>query len=330
MLQAALYVAGDQRYEANLKSPDVSPVVDERSNGWSFYSDRRRRGFMLATFVDLFGNDPAGEPLANLVAEGLRGRRSSWYTTQELVWGITGLGKYSQAGASDFAPPVLHADGREVAPAPNPAGRGGSDRMWNVARASEYGELTVDVARKGKGKLYLVMTSEGVREEGEARYGGEGLMLTRRYRTAAGEPVDFTTHALGDLVYVELALTNTSPERIANVALVDRVPSAWEIENPRLGRDSTPNWVNAGQLWEMDHLDLRDDRLEVFGHLERGDTKTVVYAVRAVTAGRFTVPSVEAEAMYDPRIWSRQRGREIFVNGPWQTEVASVKEGVAP
>ncbi len=330
MLQAALYVAGDQRYEANLKSPDVSPVADERSNGWSFYSDRRRRGFMLATFVDLFGNDPAGERLANLVAEGLRGRRSAWYTTQELVWGITGLGKYSPAGTSDYTPPVLRADGREVEPAPNPAGRSTSDRTWNVARASEYGEVTIDVSRKGEGKLYLVMTSQGVREAGEARFGGEGLMLTRRYRTASGEPVDFTTHRLGELVYVELTLTNTSPERIANVALVDRVPAAWEIENPRLGRGSTPSWVASDQLWEMDHLDLRDDRLEVFGHLDKGGSRVVVYAVRAVTAGRFTVPSVEAEAMYDPRIWARQRGREIFVNGPWLGEVASAKEGMAP
>jgi len=36
---------------------------------------------------------------------------------------------------------------------------------------------------------------------------------------------------------------------------------------------------------------------------------TVVYAVRATAAGRFTIPPVEAEAMYDPRIWARQPGR---------------------
>ena len=99
MLQAALHMAGDQRYEADLRRPDLSPVSGERSNGWTFYSDRRRRGFMLATFVDLFGRDPAGEPLANLVAESIRGRASGWYTTQELVWSLTGLGKFVDAGA---------------------------------------------------------------------------------------------------------------------------------------------------------------------------------------------------------------------------------------
>ena len=49
MLQAALYLAGDRRYEKELKSPDASPVTGERRNSWSFYSDQRRRGFMLST-----------------------------------------------------------------------------------------------------------------------------------------------------------------------------------------------------------------------------------------------------------------------------------------
>ena len=329
MLQAALYMAGDQRYEAELRRPDTSPVTGERTNGWSFYSDRRRRGFMLSTLIDLFGRTEDAEPLANLVAEALRGERSRWYTTQELVWGITGLGKYVEPGA-DFEPPVLVAGGRPVEP--SPAGRpprGGSggdrrpsnDRTWNLARASEYTDLVLDVPAKSDGKLWLILTSEGVRENAEAPVGGEGLILRRRYRDAAGAAVDFTagTHALGDLVYVELVLTNSSPERIANVALVDRVPAGWEIENPRLGRGTTPDWVRSDQLWTIDHLDLRDDRLEVFGHLERGASATVVYAVRATTAGRFTVPPSEAEAMYDPRIWARQAGRVIDVAGPWTT-----------
>lgn len=319
MLRAALYLAGDQRFEAELKHPDASTVSDERDNGWTFYSDRRRRGFMLSTMIDLFGRDPSVEPMVNLVAEMLRGRRSGWYTTQELVWGVTGLGKYVEAGAESFEPPVLTAGGRRIAPSPSPTGRPSSDRVWNLARASEYGDLALEVPAKSGGKLWLILTSEGVREDGEVATGGEGLVLTRRYRDAAGEAVELDggRHALGDLVYVELTLTNSSPERVANLALVDRIPAGWEIENPRLGRGSAPDWVSTDELWEMDHLDLRDDRLEVFGHLDRGKSGTVVYAVRATTAGKFTAPPVEAEAMYDPRIWARQAGREVYVSGPW-------------
>jgi len=322
MLQAALWLAGDHRYEAELRRPDLSAVTIDRDNGWTFYSDRRRRGLMLSTLVDLFGPDPGAEPLANLVAEALRGYPSSWYTTQELVWSITGLGKYAAAGAVDFTPPVVHAGGRRIEPREPVPGRG-NERTWSLARASEYDQLTIEVPeKKGEGKLYLILSSEGVRKEGEARFGGEGLKLRRDYRDAAGDGVDLAGggHRLGDLVYVELTLSNTSPERIANVALVDRIPAGWEIENPRLGRGSSPEWVDPDQLWQADHLDLRDDRIELFGHLDRNAAATVVYAVRAVTAGRFTIPPVEAEAMYDPRIWAREPGATVTVTGPWGDE----------
>lgn len=319
MLQAALYLAGDRRYEANLKSPDASMVSDERDDGWTFYSDRRRRGMMLSLMVDLFGRDEAAEPLVRTIVETLRAHPSRWYTTQELAWNVVALGKYAEAGAKSFAPPVLRADGRALTPEPAGPGAASGEHLWNVARASEYGSLTLDVPEKDDGKLYLILSSEGVREDAELEVGGEGLILRRRFRDAEGAELDpgGAGHRLGDLVYVELTLTNSGPERVTNIALVDRIPAGWEIENPRLGRGSAPEWVPVDQLWGFDHMDLRDDRLEVFGHLEKGQSATVVYAVRATTAGRFTIPPVEAEAMYDPRIWARQDGAEIFIDGPW-------------
>ena len=42
MLQAALYLAGDRRFEKQLKTVDTSVIAPQRINSWSFYSDRRR------------------------------------------------------------------------------------------------------------------------------------------------------------------------------------------------------------------------------------------------------------------------------------------------
>ena len=74
MLKAALYLAGDRRFDKDLKAVDTTPIADVRINSWSFYSDRRRRGLMLSLFFDLFANDAAGEPLAVRVAESLVGQ----------------------------------------------------------------------------------------------------------------------------------------------------------------------------------------------------------------------------------------------------------------
>ncbi|MBZ0112439.1 MAG: hypothetical protein K8J08_08270 [Thermoanaerobaculia bacterium] len=323
MLQAALYMAGDHRFESALRDPDVSSVVAKRSYGWSFYSDRRRRGFMLSTYVDLFGRQTEIEPLANLVAESLRGRPSSYYTTQELVWSTTGLGKFVEGRPADFAVPSLRAGTRTLRPdlLPEPTEDSKSpqnERTWNVYRASEYPSLTLDLPSKGEGLVYLVISSEGVSEPPAVDYGDHGLHLERRFLDPEGNPLGNTPDLeLGQVLYIELTLRNDSPERIANLALVDRIPAGWEIENPRLGRSGTVEWFDADNAWEVEHLNLRDDRLEVFGHLEPREARRVLYAIRAVTAGSFTLPPAEAEAMYDPDLRSRLDGGTVRVRGPW-------------
>ncbi|QSQ18707.1 DUF11 domain-containing protein [Pyxidicoccus parkwayensis] len=319
MLKAGLWLAGDRRYEKELRNPDLSPITDERKNDWSFYSDRRRRGFMLSTFQDLFGNDAAGEPLAQMVAEALQSHSSNWYTTQELVWGITGLGKRLQGTASSFTPPVLTADGKVVAAAQGKDTRA-SDRTWALARASERQGLQLDVKAKEAGKLYLVLSSEGVRTDGQVKTGGQGLALSRTWRALDGTELNVRASpvTLADLVYVELTVRNTTAERVQNIALVDRLPAGWEIENARLGRGGSAAWIDADSLWAADYVNIRDDRMEVFGSLAAGESKKVVYAVRAVTAGSFTLPSAEVEAMYDPRLWARESAGTVQVSGPWK------------
>ncbi|HSK00742.1 MAG TPA: MG2 domain-containing protein, partial [Kofleriaceae bacterium] len=318
MLKAALYLAGDRRYERDLRAVDASPIAEDRSNGWSFYSDRRRRGFMLSTFFDLFGNDPAGEALAQRVGADLAGHGSSYYNTQELVWGVTGLGKWVKAivakGAT--AAGTLTADGAAIGPR---AGRpGAKDRTWTVVRASEYRSLVLDVPASAAG-MWLVTSSEGVRPGGAYAVGGKGLAVSRKYRKLDGTELDLAKGQLrlGDLVFVELTVENTTGAPIQNVALVDRLPAGLEIENPRLGRSSMAGWINPTELWATDFMNMRDDRINAFGTLMPKQARKVVYTVRAVTSGTFTVPPVELEAMYDPALWARAKGGTAVVGGPW-------------
>jgi uncharacterized protein YfaS (alpha-2-macroglobulin family) len=317
MLKAALYLAGDRRYEKDLKAVDTSPIADDRINSWSFYSDRRRRGLMLSTFFDLFKTDPAGELLATRVAESLTGQTSYYYNTQELVWGVTGLGKWVTAlAAGGTAAGTLVADGATIAP--RAAKHKSNDKAWSLARAGEYKQLTLDVPAQAAG-TWLVVTSEGVRPGGDYKVGGNGLTVARTYKDLAGTPIDPEKGdlKLGDLVFVEVQLSNTSGAAIQNIALVDRLPAGFEVENPRLGRSTRPDWIAEDQQWATDFMNLRDDHLEAFGALPAKAGKQLVYTVRVVTSGRFTIPPVEAGAMYDPTLWAREKGGTAVVSGPW-------------
>lgn len=314
LAMAAMHLSGDQRHEAALKALDTSAVDTTRSNGWSFYSDRRRRALMLSVYTDVFGvpkQDSGGGTAAELVAQSLRGK-SGRYTTQEMAWGITALGK--RVAALDAKLPQSTVTLGRKTLQPTQEGQG-TNRAWAISGATGVDDL--ELSLKGDAQAWLVTTTEGVRATDDLPVGGEGLTVTRSYLTSDGQPVDFGRHTLGDTVYVKVTLANRTGRTQQNLALVDRLPAGWEIENPRLGRGSLPEWVNRNELWQVDHMNLRDDRLEVFGELRSGWTRTVVYEVRAVTAGSFTIPDVRAEAMYDPELWARQRGQSLDIQGPW-------------
>jgi hypothetical protein len=273
---------------------------------------------MLSTFFDLFGNDPAGEILATRVAEGLVGQASYWYNTQELVWGVTGLGKWVAAltAKGTTAAGTLTADGQAIKP--RAAKHASNDRTWSVMRASEYKQLTLDVPASAAG-MWLVINSGGVRPGVDYKVGGNGMSVTRTYRALDGSPLDPAagTLKLGDLVIVDVELVNTSSVDIQNIALVDRLPAGFEVENPRLGRSTQAEWMKDEEAWAPDFMNMRDDHLEAFGTMAAKTVKHVIYTVRAVTSGTFTIPPVEAEAMYDATLWAREKGTTAVVGGPW-------------
>ncbi|MBW1878302.1 MAG: hypothetical protein JRJ84_08075, partial [Deltaproteobacteria bacterium] len=316
LLMTAMQLGGDRRYESQLRAPDTSQLTNERKNDWSFWSDLRSRGFQLALYHDMFGaTGDEGQALANVVGNGLALHRSTYYTTQEMAWGLTGLGKWVSGGLSDIGEPTLSVNGQEIA-AQSIASKGGADYVWTLSGATGAGAVNLDLPKTGGKAVYAVVSVQGVRTEG-APAGGNGLSLTREILAADGRPFDLSSHQLGDPVFVRIGITNTSGSTVQNIALVDRIPAGWEIENPRLGRGHAVDWIDPSETWAVEHMNLRDDRVEVFGTLQRREKRYVTYQVRAVTGGTFTHPAVSAEAMYDPRIWSRLQKTRVTIRDPW-------------
>jgi alpha-2-macroglobulin len=317
MLKAALYLAGDRRYEKELRALDASAISEERSNSWSFYSELRSRGFMLSTFADLFGNDAQAEPLAQQLARSLS-RTSSSYTTQELVWSVTGLGKWmSSVVVSDPSDATLVADGATLQYRRDVKAKAVAGRTWVVENPNDLRSLNLNVPATSAG-AWLLASREGV-FAGPPPVGGNRLSIKRSYRDLYGDEINLAANdlKLGDVVFVEDEVSNSSPEYVENLALVDRVPAGFEIENARLGRKFRPDWLDKEQQWQTQYIDQRDDRVSAFGGLEPKQSKKFVFAVRVVTAGHFAVPVVEIEAMYDPRIWARAAGGTAVIASPW-------------
>ncbi len=315
LYQASMYLAGDRRHESALRAPGADSLDWARLNDHTFYSDLRDRALTLNLYADLFGTDAAGQDLAALVGQGLQEKgESHHYTTQELGWGLSGLGKWVQGLAEGELDGVaMSVDGNRLVADDGEE----DDYSWSLARASLAQDVVVTVPQFDfDGKVFAVVTTEGTRDGENVPTGGSGLELERQIVTADGRPA--SEAKLGDPLYARVALTNTTGRNLVNVAMVDRIPAGLEIENPRLGREGVPEALGGLELWHTDHMNLRDDRVELFGTIPAGQTRYVVYGVRAVTAGEFTQPPVSAEAMYDPTRWARELGGTFVVHAPWE------------
>ena len=120
------------------------------------------------------------------------------------------------------------------------------------------------------------------------------------------------------MVQIKLEIENMTSIQQENLALVDRLPAGFEIEAASSIRGFRQR---DKQQWNIAHRNTRDDRIELFGRLNRRQKATFSYSVRAVSAGQFRQPPVEAEAMYDPELRSRKLGTAVTIQGPWQRDI---------
>ena len=134
----------------------------------------------------------------------------------------------------------------------------------------------------------------------DPRPASAGLEVQREILNREGGALDLNNVRQGDLVVIKTRVRSVSGP-VANVAIVNLLPSGLEVENPRLTTTETLPWVTDSNA-DLNYLDLRDDRVLLFVDLP-ADTWINVYAlVRAVAPGSFRVPPVHAEAMYNPAL----------------------------
>lgn len=318
LLKTALYLAGDRTYASDLKQPFEKKAVisDARVNGWNFWSDFRYRGVQLNLMEDLWPGSGEGEEVSQLIAHRLASTDNSWsFTTQELSWTVSALGKRS-GGKANFKSASLVANGKTLKPFQKKKGDKTTDVTWKLRGASNAKSLQVDM--KGlEGKVFAVVNVEGVKPGYPWKVGDHDVKVERSYVDADGNNLGLRGLHLGDVVYVKLTLTNLTSSKINNVVMLDRFGAGLEVENPRLGRGHANNIPLANKLWNLDYMDLRDDRVAFFGALQPGEKVHVIYSLRATVAGEFYTPPISAEAMYEPRQWSRHEGETIKISDPW-------------
>jgi uncharacterized protein YfaS (alpha-2-macroglobulin family) len=155
--------------------------------------------------------------------------------------------------------------------------------------------------------VFYNLSSRGVPTDEAFRPESSGIEVKREFLSRDGGPITLSELVQGDLIVIKTELRSVAG-RIENVVLQNLLASGLEVENPRLKSTETLPFM-VGSNPEPAFLDLRDDRILVFLDLPDKRWQTIYTLVRAVTPGKFRLPPVQAEAMYNPSLIGRgQRG----------------------
>lgn len=167
-------------------------------------------------------------------------------------------------------------------------------------RSAELAASTRPLELRGDGKwnLYYQLSERGYDRAPPKTAIAEKLSINRLLLDSNGQKIDRL--GLQDKLHVRIAL---HPDRaMRDVAVVLLIPGGFEIDLGEEGMAKRQSLPIAGKaIWQPDYIDVQEDRLVLFGALDGGE-KYFEYRLIPLNSGKFQVPPVFAEGMYDTEI----------------------------
>ena len=268
----------------------------------TFGSDVRDQSIQLMTLCLL----DKGKEAATLVEELSKQLSSDdWLSTQSTAFALVALSdylaKYRVDGAMDFTYACGGKDGQVKT----------DKNIWSETLLDKAGtSASVELKNTGKSTLFARIITEGIPEQGEEKAYANGVSLAVSYVDLNGSPVNVAQLEQGTNFSAVVTVKNPSARGYNNLVLSEIFPAGWEILNTRFLNESATDSLSAG----VNYQDIRDDR--VYSYIDRlpaGSQVTVKINLCAVYPGRFYLPPVYCEAMYDYLSRANTAGQEVTV-----------------
>ncbi len=301
---AATYILAGQ--------PEVAQSVIENSpmdvadySGFNYsYGSRERDWAMILETLTLMDRRSQGIDLVKKISGVLS--RDNWLSTQTTAYCLLAMSKY--AGTESTSKELMFEYALNKAREKTNV----STRLpfaqfeLNVKNESE---ADVMVTNKGAGIIFARITMEGIPEIGNLSAEQNNLVLTIEYTDINGHPFDVSSIRQGTDFLASVTIINPrGVENYRDMALTQIFPSGWEIHNARMD-----DFAAVHQSSIADYQDIRDDRVYTYFHLPMNDRKSFIIQLNAAYLGRFYLPTVYCEAMYDNRINARKPGKWVDV-----------------
>ncbi|SEN76043.1 hypothetical protein SAMN05216436_12154 [bacterium A37T11] len=301
---AAAYQLAGQPIVANqlIKGLSTDPKPYDKA-GSTFGSDLRDRAMILETMI-ILGKKQNAVSVLQSVANALGSE--SWYSTQSTAYALLAVAKYAESTNLNHKLEVSYVLGGKSYTIKS------DQYVYTIPVGINNGPSSLKVTNHGSGKIFIRVIRSGQMPAGENApeiNHPELLNMQVQYTNAKGVAIDPTHLSQGtDFVAVVTIKNTANMGTYENMALAQIFPSGWEIINTRLADNE-----NANRSSPFTYQDIRDDRVLTYFNIRSQETLTYRILLNASYVGRYFLPSVSCEAMYDNRIQAINTGKWVSV-----------------
>ncbi len=271
-------------------SSTVSPYV-ELSN--TFGSNIRDEAMILETMV-LMDKKTDAAVLTKKIAKQLN--QDQWMSTQATAYCLLAVSKFAGSEGTDKTMRFNYSLNGKLLETK------ATQEIIFSQELLKKGKLSIE--NSGKGVLYAKVVVESVPVIGDQTASSNHVELSIKYTSMKGEEIDPRRIEQGTDFMAEVTIKNNGTRgNIPEMTLNQLFPSGWEIHNSRMdGHLSSENTST------FDYQDIRDDRVYTYFDLASSHSHTYKVRLNATYLGRFYLPTIETEAMYDNTINARIPG----------------------
>lgn len=300
-LAAAYVLVGQKEVAAQLINKLPTDVKSYNELDMTYGSDTRDEAMILETLV-LMGDKIRAFAVLDSVSKCLASEE--WLSTQTTAYALIAIsrltGKFNDKKVLDFDYTV----------------NGKKESNKSTARIAQ---IPIQIVGKASGSvqvknnsgqfLYTRIILKGQPEIGEKANEESNLKMVVTYKDMQGNVLNPARIEQGTDFKMEVSITN--PGAMGNyqqMALSQIFPSGWEIHNTRLD-----NTEGSNNYTIPTYQDIRDDRVYTYFNINAKQQVTFVVLLNASYLGRFYMPMVSCEAMYNAKISSRKGGMWVEV-----------------
>ncbi len=265
--------------------------------GITFGSVLRDRAMILETLIMMDKEEEAFELATKMATEMSTG----YLSTQTAAYSLFAMARFADVSGSNqesYFAYTLNNNQQEIR---------SSVPFYKIEM--EESENQIHIKNLGNNKMFITKTISGRPLQGIDENEQKNLQMVVRFQSIDGKEIEISNLKQGTDFDAVVKITNPGMlGNYKNLALSQIFPSGWEILNIRYSESE--NTENNGNF---DYRDIRDDRVLTFFNLQSYKSVTFKVSLNAAYTGKFFMPGVSCEAMYDNTIYARHKGKWVNV-----------------